>query len=318
MRRFLAIMLAVMTLAIPAFARAAEDAPLTVISTIFPGYDFVRAIAGDRVDNVLLIKPGAESHGFEPTPRDIISIQRCDVFICVGGESDAWVDTLLRSIDAPEMTVLKMMDMVETVEEEYTPGMEQEAHDHDGHDHDEHEHGAELDEHVWTSPLNAIGIAQSIADALIARDPQNADAYRANMAAYAEELTALDGRFRSVVESAQTDTLIFGDRFPFRYLVDEYGLRYYAAFPGCASQSEASAKTVAFLIEKVKAEHIPAVFTIEFSNGRMADTICRATGATKLMMHSCHNLSSADFDAGETYLTLMDKNVQALAVALAS
>lgn len=323
MKRILPILLAaVLMLSISAdggpYARAAENTPdsqIRVVSTIFPGYDFTRAVAGDSVEVTMLLPPGSESHSFEPTPQDILKIQNCDVFLYVGGESDTWVDGILDSMDTSHMTILPMMDLVETLEEEIKEGME-EDHEHAEEEHAEEEH--EYDEHVWTSPVNAMVITQAIADALSALDPDqtHAEAYQSRCAAYLAQLKALDAAFREVVQNAPRHTLVFGDRFPFRYLVAEYGLDYYAAFPGCSTETEPSAKTVAFLMDKVKAESIPVVFHIEFSNEKMADTLCESTGAKKLLLHSCHNLTKADFESGVTYLELMAQNVEALKEAL--
>lgn len=284
---------------------------LSVVSTIFPGYDFARAVAGENVSLTMLLPPGSESHSFEPTPKDILTIQNCDLFIYVGGESDAWVKGILDSMDTSGMTILPMMELVDAVEEEIKEGMQ---HEHD----EEHEHSeeGEYDEHVWTSPVNAMRISGAIADALCALDEANADAYRANSEAFHEQLSELDSSFREVVQNASRKTMVFGDRFPFRYFVDEYGLDYYAAFPGCAADTEADAKTVAFLIDKVKAEQIPAVFHIEFSNEKMADTICEGSGAKKLLFHSCHNVTRDQLAGGVTYLELMADNVESLREAL--
>jgi zinc transport system substrate-binding protein len=294
---------------------------VSIVCTIFPGYDFARAVAGDLADITMLMPPGAESHSFEPTPRDIITIQNCDVFIYVGGDSDTWVKEILGSMDTSAMTVLSMMDIVDVVEEEIKEGMQTDdghEHDHDHeHSHSEDEHGdSEYDEHVWTSPVNAARITQAVADTLCALDADSADIYKENTAAYIEALNALDAALRAVVRDAARSTLIFGDRFPFRYLVDEYGLDYYAAFPGCSSDTQANAKTVAFLIDQVRAEKIPVVFTIEFSNGKMADTICEATGAKKLLLHSCHNVTRDEIRDGVTYLSLMTRNIDHLKEAL--
>lgn len=291
---------------------AQEDGRLSVVATIFPPYDFTRQIAGDAVDLTMLLPPGAESHSYEPTPKDIITIQNADVFIYAGGESDAWIEDILASMDTSDMAVLSMLDMVDAVEEELVEGMEEEAEE-DGH---EEEEAPEYDEHVWTSPKNAQLIVAALAETLQEKDAANADAYRANADAYTQKLQALDAQFQQVVDGAARHTIVFGDRFPFRYLADAYGLDYYAAFPGCSTETEPSAGTIAFLIDKVKAESIPAVFHIELSNEKMADTICEDTGAQKLLLHSCHNVSREDMDAGVTYLSLMEQNVLALKEAL--
>ena len=290
-----------------------DDGALRVISTIFPGYDFARAVGGEHIHLSMLLSPGSESHSFEPTPQDIIAIQNCDVFLYVGGESDSWVDGILDSMDTSGMTILPMLELVEVVEEELVEGMQGE---HDEHEDEDGAHEIELDEHVWTAPLNALRIVRAIESTLCGLDLDNAEAYHANANAMAAGLEALDADLRAVAEQAARKTLVFGDRFPFRYLADAYGLNYSAAFPGCSTETEASAKTVAFLIDKVRDEAIPVVFHIEFSNGKTADTICESTGAKKLQLHSCHNVTNDDFKSGATYLSLMAQNIQNLKEAL--
>jgi zinc transport system substrate-binding protein len=462
-----------------------------VVTTIFPPYDFVREIGGGKVDLTMLLPPGAESHSFEPTPRDIITVQNSDIFIYVGGESDAWVERILSSMDTGRMRIISLMDCVEVVEELIVEGMqdEEEGHSHGeepftvadvkdralsdwagnwqsvypylldgtldpvmehkaesgektaeeyyeqyktaymtdmdkvtitadsisfsrngvpvtakyvykgtgitpvddgtlwvrykfeasgnapkgapryimfsdhlhapakpehfhiyssdesfdalmedtdpvnyptyylsdltnaeivaemiGHDHEEEE--AEYDEHVWTAPRNARLIVEKISAALCEADPANASAYRTNTAAYLEKLDTLDAAFRNAVSGGKRKTLVFGDRFPFRYFADAYGLSYFAAFPGCSTETEASAATVAFLIDKVRQEKIPVVFHIELSNGKIADIICEETGAKKSLLHAAHNVSKQEFEGGATYLGLMTKNIETLREAL--
>jgi len=302
---------------------------LRVITTIFPQYDFSREIGADKLNLSMLLPPGSESHSFEPSPQDIIDIGECDVFIYVGGESESWVDTILESVDTSHMTILSLMDMVDTVEEEIVEGMEHEhdedhAHEQDHTHTEDEEHAreedeqeeAEYDEHVWTSPVNAMKITQQITKAFAERDPQNADFYEENAENYIKELENLDAQFREIVDGASRKTLVFGDRFPFRYFADEYGLTYYAAFPGCSTETEPSAQTVAFLIDMIKEQDIPAVFHIEFSNERMADTISESTGCEKLLLHSCHNVSRDDINGGVNYLDLMRQNAINLKEAL--
>lgn len=467
---------------------------ISVISTIFAPYDFVREVAGDNAGITMLLPPAAESHSFEPTPQDIIKIQDCDVFIYVGGDSDAWVDEVLESLDTSNMKIISLMDTVSVVEEETVEGMESDHghshgdeeidpanvtdrplsdfngkwisgiplindgsldaylshaaekeeitldekkkntlekwaseydnieikdnkliingneseysakgyeivegdhgtsvwykyeistpiesmptylifndHQYTSHDeheeehddeHDEHEeiahfhirfgnesfealissedptpyyfdssytgeeigefmsghsHETEYDEHVWTSPKNAKIIVQKISDTLCESDSQNSDIYKQNTTAYLEKLDKLDKDFQEVVDNAVRKTLIFGDRFPFRYFVDAYGLDYYAAFPGCSTETEASASTVAFLIDKVKAENIPVVFHAELSNEKMANTISESTDAKILLLHACHNVSKDEFEKGVSYIDLMNQNVQNLKEAL--
>jgi zinc transport system substrate-binding protein len=283
---------------------------LSVVAASFPPYDFVRAIAGDTVNLVMLLPPGAESHSFEPTPQDIITIQNSDVFIYAGGESDAWVDRILESVDTSKKKIVRMMDAVDVVEEEIVEGMEEEEESPDGAEE------AEYDEHVWTSPKNAVRIVRAITDALCEVDGADAALFRRNADAYVKSLDELDREFQAVVDGAKRKTIVFGDRFPFRYFADAYGLTYFAAFPGCSTETEPSAATVAFLIDKIKAEKIPVVFHIELSNEKMADTIAAETGAKKLLLHACHNISKKDFDSGLTFLEIQRANVPRLREAL--
>ena len=291
-------------------ARARQDTVaadrLSVVTTVFPAYDFTREIAGSAVSVSILLPPGAESHSFEPTPQDIIRIQNSALFICVGGESESWVERVLSSMDTSRMRIVRMMDCVQTLEEEMVEGMQAE----------EEEEELAYDEHVWTSPRNAIGIVEQITAALAALDTQNAAVYQQRAAAYRAELTTLDAAFRDAVASGTRKTIVFGDRFPFRYLAEEYGLSYFAAFPGCSTETEASAGTVAFIIRKIREEHIPVIFHIELSNERMADMISEETGAAKRLLHACHNISKREFDQGCTYLELMNQNVMNLREAL--
>lgn len=297
---------------------AAQAQQLSVVSTIFPSYDFARQIAGDNAQVTMLLHPGAESHSYEPTPQDIKTIQNCDLFIYTGGENDVWVEDILASMGDKKPATLKMMDCVQTVTEELVEGMEDD-HDHEEADShaEEHAEEPELDEHVWTSPKNAIQIVNAIAQAMSEKDAEHAAAYEANRAAYTQQLTQLDEDFRQVVDNAPNKTVLFGDRFPFRYLADEYGLSYYAAFSGCSTETEASAATVAFLTNKVTELNIPVVFTIELSNGKIADSICDATGAQKLTLYSCHNVTKDQMEQGVTYLSMMQQNVESLRTALA-
>ena len=283
---------------------------LTVVTSMFPQYDFARAVTGDKSDLTMLLKPGSESHSYEPTPKDMKKIQDADLFIYTGGENDVWADTLLESLGTKAPHTLKLLELVDAVEEEIIEGMT--AEDEEEHDEDE----SELDEHVWTSPLNAIKIVHAVCDEVCKIDEENASFYKANASAYISQIENLDEQFSSITQNAKRNVIVFGDRFPLRYFADTYGLSYYAAFPGCATDVEASAATIKFLINKVKNENIPVVFTIEFSNGKIADTLCESTGARKLEFHSCHNVSADDLKKGETYVSIMQRNVSALEAAL--
>ena len=295
---------------------AKQEEGLSVVATIFPQYDFARQVMGSSDDLTMLLRPGQEVHSYEPTPQDIIAIQNCDLFIYVGGESDAWIEDVLEGMDTSHMVILSLMDLVDPLEEDTDSVLEnpEERSHEDGEA--THLHEEEYDEHVWTSPKNAMLITQAICDALCDIDPSNAQIYRQNTAAYLEQLEELDQDFREVIGSASRDTLIFGDRFPLLYFVREYGLNYYAAFPGCASETEPSAATVARLIDLVREEQVPVVYQIELSNGNIARSIADSSGAKVETFYTCHNITRDDFNAGETYLSLMERNVNSLKEAL--
>ncbi len=277
-----------------------DETKLQIVCTSFPAYDFAREIAGDRAELTLLIKPGSEVHSYEPTPKDMIRIQESDLFICNGGESEQWAKTLI----TPELNTIYMMGCVDTVEESADGIYNAE----DGE--------PELDEHVWTSPLNAIKISEEICNALCKLDTDNAEEYKTNFVAYKAQLMALDREFRQVIKNSGKHTLVFADRFPMRYFALEYGLDCYAAFPGCSSETEPSAKTVAYLIDRVREDKIPAVLYMEFSNQKMADVICEDTGCKKLPFYSAHSVSAEQFEQGVSYLDLMRINLNSLKEAL--
>ncbi|MCL2422120.1 MAG: metal ABC transporter substrate-binding protein [Defluviitaleaceae bacterium] len=304
------------------------EAPLQIVTTIFPSFDFIRQIAGDRVELTMLLSPGAESHSFEPTPRDMVTLSNADLFIYVGGHSDTWVHPILESLERTDMRTVALMDLVNTLWEDHGDHHHHDDHDHDHddhhhhddheHDHDDHHHHDEpqLDEHVWTSPINAIMITSTLTDVLAETDPANADYFRANAYAFIQELGALDQAMAQMTANSIRNTVVFGDRFPFIYLTESFHLNHYSAFVGCSSETQASPATVAFLIEKVRDEHIPVVFYIEFSDQSIANVIAEATGARTLELHSAHNVSQADFDAGITYLEIMYRNMEHLREAL--
>mgnify|MGYP004574538987 FL=1 len=300
----------------------ADDGRLRVVTTLFPYYDFARAVAGDRAEVMLLLAPGREAHSFEPTPLDAATISRADVFIYNGGEGEVWVDDMLEAVGRDIGTVLRMMDFVDAREEEFSEGMQgadEHDHDHDDHDehgHDEHDHDdsdeIEYDEHIWTSPANAIILCRAITDALCAADAENADFYRANGEDYCAQLAALDEDFRALRESAERGLLIFADRFPFLYFCEEYDLHYRAAFHGCSGDTEPSLATLKYLIDKVNEEKIPVIYTIDLSSQKVAQAVSECTGARIERLWSMQTVSRADFDAGETYISLMHRNYDAL------
>ena len=290
-----------------------DDGKLKIVTTIFPQYDFVRAIAGGTgaVNVRMLLSPGEEVHSYEPTPLDIKEIQNCDLFIYVGAENDVWVDRILENMGDKRPETLRLVDLTETVAEESVEGMMEEK----GHDHEESRE-EEADEHVWTSPVKAAEITEAIAQKMAELDPPNADNYLANAQDYEATILDLDAQFRQIAENAERKILVFGDRFPIRYFAEGYGLDYFAAFPGCSSESEPSASTLAFLIDKVRSERIPVVFNIELSNGNIARAICESSGAAGRTLHSCHNVTKEQMLGGATYVSMMRENLDVIREAL--
>ena len=288
---------------------------LRIVTTIFPAYDFAHSIALDKAEVTLLLPPGVESHSYEPTPKDIVEIQNCDIFIYNGGESESWIDNILDSLDCSQFKTVKMIDSAKNLLEEDESYDTDHDHEHN-HDHEHEGDEVEYDEHIWTSPAICMDICRSIEKAISESDSENTADCRQHLNSYISELESLDKSFKEAVESGKRDEIIFGDRFPFKYFADRYGLEYYAAFPGCSSQTEPSAATLARLIEKTNEDKIPAVFYIEMSNHAVADTISQETGARTLMFHSCHNLTRDEMNAGETYISLMSKNLENLKIAL--
>ena len=296
----------------------AGDQPLRVVATIFPIYDWARQVMGSvpGIELVWLQDTGVDMHSYQPTAEDMMLLSSCDLFLYVGGTSDSWVDGALQEAVNQEMEVVSLLDVLGDAArlEELTEGM-QADHDHDGHDHG----GAEYDEHIWLSLQNAELLTGAIADAFGRMDPAHAANFSANAAAYTEQLEALDGQYRAAVEASPVRTVLFGDRFPFRYLVEDYGLDYYAAFPGCSAETEASFETVAFLAGKTAELDLPAVLAIENSDHRVAETIAQnaGNGAAVLTLDSMQGVTAEDAAAGATYLSIMEANLNILKQALA-
>lgn len=317
-----------------------EQKKYSVVSTSFPGYDFARAVTKNtNISTKMLVKPGAETHTYEPTPQDIIDIKNADMFIYVGGDSDTWVEKILKDVDTKKTHVVKLVDLVSTVNEEIVEGMEDEdehdhehdhdhdhddhdhdhdhnhdhKHDHDGHDHDDHdeEEGAEIDEHVWTSPKKAMEIVKKIAEVASEIDTDEKTKINDNAEKYVAEIAQVDKDLHQAIDGKISE-IVVADRFPFRYFADEFGLKYAAAFSGCSEQTEASAKTISFLINKVKQDKVKKIYKIELSNGKIAETVSRDTGAEVLELHSAHNVTADDFSKGVTYVDLMKRNLSAL------
>lgn len=321
----LALALALSLCACAAPAETADDGKLQIVTTLFPYYDFARAIAQDRADVTLLLSPGREAHSFEPTPLDAVTISEADVFLYNGGEGEYWVESMLDAAGEHIAVASRMMDYVDALNEEYVEGMqgadghdhnhEHGSHDDHDHDHEEDEHDSdeiEYDEHIWTSPKNAVVLCRAVCDAICRADAENAVFYRANCENYCAQLEDLDARFAALCESAPRRLLIFADRFPMLYFCREYGLDYRAAFHGCSGDTEPSLATIKFLIDKVEDENIPVVYTIDFGTKKVAAVVSECTGAAIETLYSMQTVSRADFDAGETYLTLMERNFEAL------
>lgn len=318
-RLFSIITIAIMFISIISLSgcnKKEDNKKLKIVTSNFPSFDLARAVVKDNknIDLKMLLKPGSDMHHFDATPKDIKDILSSDVFIYNGGESDEWIDKILKDIDKKKTTVIKLMDLVKVVEEEHVEGMEEE-HDHD-HDHDHDEEEKEYDEHVWTSPVNAKKIVSSIKEAMIKKDEKNKNIYEKSASKYTSELDKIDNEFKEIVKNAKRKEIVFGDRFPLRYFVDTYGLKYSAAFPGCSEETEASAKTIKFLINKVKDNKIPVVFHIELSDKKIASSIAKETGAKVREFKTAHNLSQKDFDKGVTYLDIMKDNIKVLKEAL--
>lgn len=312
----------------------AQGDKLKIVTTIFPEYDWTREILGDqseRAEVTMLLDNGVELHSYQPTADDLIKIAECDLFIYVGGESDGWVESALASTSNPDRAVINLIDTLgDRVKlEEVVEGMQETEHDHEedeehAHDADEEhtdadEQEAETDEHVWLSLRNAQAVCQKIAEKLGEIDPEHEQAYTDNALAYIDKLVALDAKYQAAVDAANKKTLVFGDRFPFRYLTEDYGLNYYAAFAGCSAETEASFETIRFLAEKTDALGLSHVLTIENPNHKIAETVVANTSGKNqqvLSMDSMQSVTSKDVAAGATYLSIMEHNLEVLTQAL--
>ena len=295
---------------------SAASNKLNIVTTIFPAYDWVREILGDETDRAeitMLLDSGVDLHSYQPTVDDIVKISDCDLFLYVGGESDGWVDDALKNAPNKDRKVIRLLDVLgdSAKAEETVEGMQEEEHDH--------EEEAEYDEHIWLSLKNAQVLVAAISEALQESDPARKDTYAANAAAYVDKLSALDGEYRAAVDSGKYKALLFGDRFPFRYLADDYGLDYYAAFPGCSAETEASFETISFLAGKMDALGLPCVLTIEGTQHKIAETIVQNTAQKNqqiLTMDSMQAVTANDAASGVSYLSIMEKNLSVLKKAL--
>lgn len=320
-------------------AESNEKAPaqkkVSIVATIYPQYDWLKNILGDRLDAVnlkLLIKNGTDLHSYKPSAQDIAAIASADMVVYVGGESDEWIEKALKATPKDGRVQVNLMEALGDrvkEEEEVVEGMQaEEEHHHEHgeeaeeHEHEHHEHAeeAENDEHIWLSLKNAEILVRTLADAIAKVDTAHATEYHMNAALYVAKISALDAQYRAATDSASLKTILFGDRFPFRYLVDDYGIKYFAAFVGCSAESEASFETVAFLAGKMDSLALPAIFTIDGSNGKIARAILDASKKSKdtpvLSLNSMQSVTDAQMQSGTDYLSIMQSNLEVLKKAI--
>ncbi len=337
MKRFRILLLAVLLLLpitmLSGCNQKISNDKISIVCTIFPQYDWVRQILGDKADNIeltLLLDKKIDLHSYQPSVENIAKVSACDLFIYVGGESDQWADDVLLEATNKDMVVINLLDILGDAAkaEEIIEGMEEEDHDHgdeDDHNHDDddedhdHEGEVEYDEHIWLSLKNAQILCVAIANAVSTLDADNAEIYQSNLTAYNEKLSALDSEYQTAVDNAPIKTLLFGDRFPFRYLVDNYGLDYYAAFVGCSAETEANFTTIIFLAGKADELNLKNIMVTESSDQSIAKTIINnTTGKNQqiLVMNAMQSVTKSDVQNGTTYLTVMESNLNILKEAL--
>ncbi len=305
-----------------------ESGKLNIVTTTFSTYDFTRQIVGNKANITYLLGPGTDAHSYEPSAADLVKIQNADVFIYIGGEMEKWIDKVLDSntLDTSKTEVIRVTDTVETIEEVEVDGAEEHDHDEDeeehheeGQEHEEHEHEHEegaFDEHIWTSPTNAIKIVNYLQEKFASLDSDNKDVYEKNAETYIAKIKDVQAKIKEIVDNKKRERLVFGDKMPMQYFLNEYGLTASAAFNGCSTETEPSAKTITYLVNKVKEENIPVVLYIELSTGKTAKSIADETGAKAMQIQTLHNISKSDFEKGETYVSLMEKNLDVLKKAL--
>lgn len=283
-----------------------SDDHLTIVTTLYPQYDFARQIIGDKGTVTMLLNPGTEAHDYDPTPADIISITKADIFIYTGEYMETWAADILSGVDNKALKVLdvsKGIDLVKTDE-------------HDDEENEEEGHHHEYDPHIWTSPVNAIKMINNILDTIIDADPDNEEYYKKNAESYIKSITEIDDEIKEVVSKSKYDTIYFGGRFAMIYFVNEYGLKYISAFDSCSSETEPSAKLVTDIVDEMKANDAKIVFYEELTDPKAAESIADEIGGEILLLHSCHNVSSEDFNKGVTYVDIMKKNIENLKIGL--
>lgn len=295
---------------------------IKVVSSNFASYDFLRAIIGDNknVELTFLMGPGKDSHSYEPSANDLIKIQNSDLFVYVGGGMEKWSDKVLDSLNTDKKEIICIADFVDKIEEKDVDGAEEDEH-HEEHEEDEehenheHEEGA-FDEHIWTSPANSIKMVNALEEAMEKIDNKNSAKYKENADKYITEIEEIDNKIQDIVDNKVRERLVFADKMPMQYFIDYYNLKVSAAFNGCSTETEPSAKTIAYLQNKVKEENIPVVLYIELNPGKVANTIANETGAVAMQIQALHNVSLDDFNNGETWVSLMNRNLDVLKKAL--
>ncbi len=306
-KKLMAVLLSLITITVTCTAcgssTADDSGKLKIVSTVFPPYDFAKHIAGDNAELSILLPPGSDTHSYEPSPKDIISIESCDIFLYIGGVNEQWAEKILASCDKSKVKAVKLIDCVELIHEDVDDNGE--YSDDDGHHH-------EYDQHIWTSPENARLMLEAVYNAIVEVDKSNKSTYKENYLTYDNEIRHLQDEIKTRVQMAKNKTVIFADKFPFRYFADEFGLTCYAAFSSCSDESEPSATDVARLIDIIKEQNIKTVYYLQFSSKKVAENICAETGATALPLHVCHNVSGEELAAGESYVSLMRKNLENL------
>ena len=301
MRKLLCLLLCLLVLPLGGCATKeeapkAEKGKISVVSTIFPAYDFVREIAGDNAELKMLLPFGGESHTYEPTLEDMVAVSNCDLFIYIGGDVDPWAEDLIKASGVSSRRVIKLLDIAG-----------EEHHHEEGDDHEESE-----DQHLWTSPERVMELVKVISETLCDIDSKNTKIYTENRVEYLDKLTVLSGKFEVLAKDSKGKTLVFADRFPFHYLCLDYGFKHLSALSGCSSDTEPTITAVNNLINKVKEEKTSALLYTETADGNIAKTVMDATGCGKKLLHSCHSVSEEEFKEGETYLSLMEKNLAVL------
>ena len=297
-----------------------QDSKIKIVSSNFASYDFLKAIIGDNKDVELtfLLGPGKDAHSYDPTAQDLIKIQNADLFVYIGGEMEKWSEKVLESIENNEKKVICIADDIDTIEEKEVDGAEEdEEHEHEHDEEHEHEEGA-FDEHIWTSPSNAIKMVESLEKAMEEIDSENADKYKRNSEKYIAEIKDIDKQIQNIVDNKKRDRLVFGDKMPMQYFIDYYKLKVSAAFNGCSTETEPSASTIAYLENIAKEENIPVILYVELNPGKVAKTIATevGNGCDAMQIQALHNVSLDDFENGETWVSLMRRNIDVLKKAL--